>query len=131
VRTALAYFWASPNTLLGLVLALPDMAMRRHVRRVGGVVEIAGPWIGFLLRHATLLRGGARAITFGHVVLGISADALEASRSHERVHVAQYERWGPIFIPAYLLASVRARLRGEDPYRDNPFEREAFARQDC
>jgi hypothetical protein len=29
-------------------------------------------------------------------------------------------------IPAYLLASLYAYLRGRNPYLDNPFEREAF-----
>ncbi len=46
--------------------------------------------------------------------------------SHERIHVRQVERWGPLFLPAYVLASVVAQARGLDAYRDNPFEREAF-----
>jgi hypothetical protein len=48
------------------------------------------------------------------------------SRAHERVHVRQYERWGPLFLPSYLFLSLYMYLRGCDPYRDNPFEREAF-----
>ena len=42
------------------------------------------------------------------------------------MHVRQYERWGPLMGPAYLLASLVAWLRGRRPYRDNPFERQAF-----
>jgi hypothetical protein len=42
------------------------------------------------------------AITLGHVVLATTESALKKTRSHERVHVRQYERWGPFFIPAYL-----------------------------
>jgi hypothetical protein len=62
-----------------------------------------------------------RAITFGHVVL--SVDELdEITMRHELEHVRQYERWGPIYLPAYLAASVRALLRGEHHYRDNTFE---------
>ena len=38
----------------------------------------------------------------------------------------QYERWGPFFIPAYLAASLWMLVTGRDPYRENPFEREAF-----
>ena len=38
----------------------------------------------------------------------------------------QYERWGPFFLPAYLLSSLVALLLGRDPYLDNRFEREAF-----
>ena len=42
------------------------------------------------------------------------------------MHVRQYERWGPLMLPLYLLASGLAWCRGFDPYLDNPFEREAF-----
>lgn len=66
------------------------------------------------------------AITFGHVVWGCDQSCLDWSRNHERVHVRQYERWGPLFIPLYLAFSAIVAWRGLDPYRDNPFEREAF-----
>ena len=68
-----------------------------------------------------------RAITLGHVVLGVTADDLAASRDHEHVHVAQYERWGVLFFLAYPLASLWQLLRGRDAYWDNPFEVEARA----
>ena len=48
------------------------------------------------------------------------------ARAHERVHVAQCERWGIAFVPAYLAASAVVWLRGEDAYLDNPFERAAY-----
>ncbi|HJW62824.1 MAG TPA: hypothetical protein VJ849_04945, partial [Actinomycetes bacterium] len=38
--------------------------------------------------------------------------------AHELEHVAQHERWGLLYYPAYLLGSVRG-------YRRNPFERAA------
>jgi regulator of nucleoside diphosphate kinase len=62
------------------------------------------------------------AITFGHVVLGRSAGDLERLRAHEHAHVAQYERWGPLFLIAYPLASLLALLRTGRPYHDNCFE---------
>ncbi len=65
-------------------------------------------------------------MTLGHVVLGLDRSALQISRDHERIHVRQCERWGPLFIPAYLLGSAYAVLRGRHIYRDNPLEREAF-----
>ena len=68
-------------------------------------------------------------MTLGHVVLGRSAAALDLSQAHELVHVRQYERWGPLFIPAYLLCALVLHVRGKDGYRDNPFEREAYDRQ--
>ena len=50
-------------------------------------------------------------------------------RAHELVHVRQYERWGPLFVPAYLAASAWMLVSGRDPYYDNHFERAAY-RQD-
>lgn len=69
----------------------------------------------------------AMAMTFGHVVFGANVVALDITRRHEHVHVRQYERWGLLFVPAYLGASVILFLRGRDGYRDNPFEIEAYA----
>ena len=65
-------------------------------------------------------------MTLGHTILGSTAAALDISREHEMVHVRQYERWGPLFGPAYLLSSLVLWLRGKDAYRDNRFEREAY-----
>jgi hypothetical protein len=93
---------------------------------VDGVLELHGGLIEAFLRRGTLLPGGASAMTLGHVVLGRDREALRRTRAHERVHVRQCERWGPLFVPAYLLASLTAHLNGSDGYLDNPFEREAF-----
>ena len=65
-------------------------------------------------------------MTLGHVVLGRNRDALSRTRAHERVHVEQCERWGPFFLPAYLIASAWVWIRGGNFYLDNPFEREAY-----
>ena len=92
--------------------------------------RVAGTLAGLVatfLRRCTPLRGGASAMTLGHVVIGRSKDLLDFTRSHERVHVRQAERWGPLFIPAYLLMSAVVFLRGGRAYEDNPFEREAYA----
>ena len=117
--------WASPNTVLGLVPALLSRCCGGSLRRVSGTLEASGPLLAFLLRNATLLRGGAAAITFGHVILGRSPDVLARVRAHERVHVRQYELLGPFFLPAYLIASLWALVLGRDAYRDNVFERAA------
>ncbi len=126
LKRVLSYVWALPNTLLGagiLIIAFP-LGARARLRE--GVLEIEGRPIRFLLTRAVPLPGGALALTIGHVVLGISESALDASRDHERAHVRQYERWGPLFIPAYLVASGVAWARGRRPYRDNVFEKEAY-----
>jgi hypothetical protein len=104
------------------------MALRRgRVLVVGGVLEVSGPAVRWALTRLVPLRGGAIAITLGHVVLGRDARALDETRAHERVHVQQYERWGPFFVPAYIAASVWAVARGGHFYFDNVFEREAMA----
>ena len=118
------YLWAGPTTLIGLAVVL---ALRRHgrVALVDGVIEAHGPLIQRALATLTLLPGGACAMTLGHVVIARDARALDVTRAHERVHVRQYEVWGPFFLPAYLLAGLWAVMRGGHPYLDNRFERDA------
>jgi hypothetical protein len=98
------------------------------LRVVEGVLEVHGGFAAFLLRRWVPLAGGASAMTLGHVVIARDQSLLDLTREHERVHVRQVERWGPLFVPLYLAMSGVALLRGQDPYRGNPFEREAFER---
>lgn len=127
ILTMARYVWASPTTLLGLVFVPAALVTGGAVCVVSGVLEIHGGLVTLFLRHCTLLRGGASAMTLGHVVLGRNPSLLRLTRSHERVHVRQCERWGPLFVPAYVLASLVLWLRRRDPYHDNPFERQAYA----
>ncbi len=122
---AVACLWAAPASAIGLAIALVTC---RHgqLALVDGVIEVHGPWLRWALRHLVPLRGGASAITFGHVVLARDQASLDSTRGHERVHVRQYERWGLLFVPAYLTAGLWAALRGGHPYFDNRFEREAY-----
>jgi hypothetical protein len=122
----IAYLWALPTTLVGLLFVLPVLVSGGGMQWEAGVLEIYGGAAAWFLRYGTLLKGGAAAMTLGHVVLGRDQALLAATRNHERIHVRQCERWGPLFIPAYLIASVITLIRGQSPYRDNPFEREAF-----
>ena len=122
---ACRYLWTMPNSILGLLIFLP-FAYGSQIAWRTGVMEMCSPGLAWALRK--LPPGtGVIALTLGHVVLGRDPDCLAASRTHERVHVAQYERWGPLFLPAYLLASGVAFAQGRHPYRDNRFERVAFA----
>jgi len=116
------YIWAAPATLVGLVLALVAISAGARAHVVDGVVEVAGGWLARARRMLPFT-----AITFGHVVVGVSHSALRRLRAHEHVHVRQYERWGVLFFPLYLGSSLFALVRGRDAYRDNRFEREAFA----
>lgn len=123
----LQIIWTSPTTLVGLCLAVlvSPFGLRWQIRR--GVIECHGKGVrDWLLRPRWRAGRGFIAITFGDIILGVSAEALDAARDHEHVHVRQARWWGPLFIPAYLGASAAAWLRGLDPYRDNRFEREAY-----
>jgi hypothetical protein len=119
----LRIIWASPGSLLGLIVGAAALATGGSARRVGEIVEFHGGAATWLLRRRPFQ---AAAMTLGHVVLGLNDAALVRSRTHELVHVRQYERWGPLFIPAYLACSLWLKLRGRDGYYDNPFEVEAY-----
>lgn len=123
----LVYLWVLPGSLVGLVLApLALLGKGGGVQLVDGVLEAYGGYLPKLLQRPFWASGPIAAITLGHVVLGCDAATMNRTRKHERVHVRQYERWGPLFIPAYLMASVWIGWRGGNAYLDNPFEVEAY-----
>jgi hypothetical protein len=122
----LALVWASPWTLVGVLIGLAARASGGGCQRVGRVLEFHGGIIDRALKWVPIA-GGAAAMTLGHCVLARTQADLDRSRRHELVHVAQYERWGPLFVPAYLLCSAWCWLRGRHYYLDNPFEEEAYA----
>lgn len=121
----LAMIWAFPNTLLGLVVGNFAVLFGAESQRVAGCWEFHGGLVTWLLQRAPI-GSGALAMTIGHCILGQTESALEITRQHEHVHVRQYERWGPFFIPAYFTASLIAWLKGGNAYRDNAFEIEAY-----
>lgn len=123
----LAYAWAAPYSTLGILFGLSALLFgaQAHVRE--GALEFGGGRLGALLSRLPAPFCFS-AITFGHVILGVDHAALAACRAHEQVHVRQYERWGPLFVPAYLLSSLVQLVRGRRPYLDNRFEREACSR---
>jgi hypothetical protein len=127
MKRILVYLWAAPATLLGLVFIPLALTSNGRIQVIGGVVEISGGLISRFLHSRLFVVQKAAAMTLGHVILGQSEAILAANREHELVHVAQYERWGPLMIPLYLLSSGAARLRGEHPYWANHFERDAHA----
>jgi hypothetical protein len=108
-RRLACLLWAAPNSLLGLLLGLVWWLAGGQAQRVDGVLELALPD-----RPAKAGRHRWRlpfaAITLGHVVLAVNAHEMHRWRAYERVHVAQYERWGPLFLPAYLASSRRRPL---------------------
>ena len=132
MATQLVYFrhvvliaWASPWTCVGLFVGAVGLLSGGRARRGPGIIEFHGGAVSKLLYW---LPSEPFAMTLGHTVLGLSEAALDLAQPHELVHVRQYERWGPLFIPAYLGYWLVLRLQGKDGYWDNPFEREAYDR---
>jgi hypothetical protein len=110
-RSRWRYLWAGPNSLVGLAGALTTRG--RPVRWRGVLLyEDASGGLARFLRWR-----GFTAITLGHVIVA-NARLGDEVLAHELAHVAQHERWGPLYYPAYLLASLAG-------YRRNPFERAA------
>ena len=117
--------------MLGLAGGILMLAFGGRLHIVQGVAECHGGLLGRAfssLPHPYCFA----AITFGHVILGCDQQQLDAARRHEHVHVRQYERWGPFLLPAYALSSLWQLLNGRRIYRDNAFERAAYAvDRDC
>lgn len=120
----ISYLWASPASLIGLFVGLCGLLTGGGVQTRRGALEFYGGAVTWSLSRL-LIR--ARAMTLGHTILGASLQDLDVTRDHEHVHVKQYARWGPFFIPAYLVCSLVLWFRGCNPYLDNPFEVEAFS----
>jgi hypothetical protein len=122
----LRVLWALPCSTVGALLGVAVIAVGGSARRVDHTIEVA---LAAEQQHTPAWARRLRfsAITLGHVIVGQSHEALAALRAHERVHVQQYERLGPLFLVAYPGASLWALIRGRCPYRGNWFERQAFA----
>jgi len=121
----LALLWASPYTMLGLLIGVVGLCTGGRVRLRGRTVEFYEGGVKWLLQQF-FFGEGAMALTLGHTILGQTDAALDIAREHEMVHVRQYERWGPFMGPAYLGCSLVLWMMGRRAYRDNPFERQAY-----
>jgi hypothetical protein len=109
VQVWLGFVWTSPNTLLGIALGLLTFQMPRVAD--GALIFDRAP------RGLTWLlpRFGRTAMTVGFVI--VSAERVEGTLlAHERHHIRQYRRWGPLFIPVYLALAI---VYG---YRRHPME---------
>ena len=118
------YLWPSPYTLLGLLFFFIPIRGARSLLVHRGTIGVIGPAIERLLVRVPII-GGAAAMTFGHSILAKDRDTFYSTWDHERVHVDQYQRWGLLFVPMYLGVGLWLKIRGKDPYWDNPFEIEA------
>jgi hypothetical protein len=119
--------WASTYSVWGLGIGAIGLLTGGGVQRSGRILEFWGGIIPTFLKYFPFVAGSPVA-TFGHVVVGRCPRHLDACRPHQLIHVQQYERWGPLFIPTYLTWWFVLWCCGKRPYYDNPFEREAFGR---
>jgi hypothetical protein len=80
------YLWTAPTTAVGAPLLLAALVSGGGVEWVDGVLEVHGGLVDFYLRRVVglVLKGGASAMTLGHIVVGRDRAALEATRAHER-----------------------------------------------
>ena len=97
--TWLGFVWTSPNTLIGLVLGLGTFQRPRLAH--GAIIFDRAPR-GLT---ALMLRANRVAMTVGFVIL--SAQPVTGPLlAHEQHHIRQYEVWGPLFIPVYLVLAI-------------------------
>jgi hypothetical protein len=124
------YAWAAPTTLIGLAAGALTLCSGGRVQVRMGALEFHGGFARWLLERTVV---DAAAMTLGHVIIGRDPECLDDCRLHEQAHVRQVERWGGLFILAYLFASFLAWRRGAHYYFDNSFERDAREKsgEDC
>lgn len=121
----LGHIWALPTSLIGLVLAVFGGAMPYRFLP-GGLWQWESAFGFWYWLHSR----GFAATTFGHISL-FGAKYLDNTvmQKHEGEHLEQAMRWGPLFLPAYGIASLWAWAHGGDIYADNAFEKAARAKE--
>jgi len=116
------YVWAFiPNTLIGLIVAFAGLFTRSRYALRDGVLEVHDGAANWFLKMGIPGLGPMPAMTLGHVVIAVDQATLDRWRVHERVHVRQFENWGPLMLPAMLVSALNQSLQGRDPYYDNLF----------
>jgi hypothetical protein len=116
------YAWVLPTSAVAIPIVVCNALTRGGFHWVSGVLEVEGPAVRLVL---SLRIVSAAALTLGHVVLYSDDMARHRFRNHEMVHVRQAEKWGPIFLPAYLLLSIHSWRKTGSGYWEHPWEVEA------
>ena len=119
VVAGLRVLWALPGTLIGLAAGFGSLVKPRSDEGTL-VFESTRGFAAFLKKR------GYAAITFGQVIT-CHGTLTPGLRTHERVHVWQWTRGGPVFAVLYVLEGLRCVLLRRKVYRDNLFERQARA----
>ena len=96
----LIYLWVLPTSAVAMPLLVMSPLTGGRIYALNGLLEVEGTLVRWLLKRSFL---SASAITLGHVVLYADEASRKKFRCHELVHVRQAERWGPFFLPCYLV----------------------------
>ncbi|MDB5772403.1 MAG: hypothetical protein V7606_1726 [Burkholderiales bacterium] len=123
VGTLLGIVWASPLTVLGILLALPVLVLRGQVQLIRGptsAILVRGPFADWMLGKHPF--GAMSAMALGHIIIAEHQGLSSRVLIHELAHVRQATRWGVFFPFAYLASSAWAAIRGRDAYWHNKFE---------
>jgi hypothetical protein len=127
-RGARTVWRALPGDLMA-ILVLRGCGVRSPGREVGVAGTCArvfeDPAVG---RYLDRQRMPVYAQTLGRFVLA-REPLPDATIAHELEHVRQWERLGPLFLPAYFASSGLALLGGRHPYLANRFEEAARKRE--
>jgi len=125
----LGWSWGAPNTLAGLLLAL--LAGCKYHGWYDGLTVWVAPRHGLLYSKFFVPKGIA-GFCWGCTVIVRSAPMGDSIRlvAHEARHAIQSTWYGPFFVLAYGVASLAAKLKGNDAYRDNWFEKDAVRYSD-
>ena len=125
-RGIVKMLWAAPCSAIGVLLAGTVLLAGGRAKWSSGALEVTyretETSCGRLARKLPF-----RGIVFGHVILAVTRSELSSIGAHERIHVQQYERWGPLFFFAYGASSCWQLVRGRSAYWDNHFEVQARA----
>lgn len=126
IGTLFGVIWASPMTMLGLLLASPVLLLRGQaqlIRKPTAALLIRGPFADRMLsRHPF---GAMCAMALGHIIIAENQGLSSRVLIHELEHVRQAARWGMFFPFLYLGSSAWAAICGRDAYWHNKFEIEA------
>jgi len=96
----LGMIWASPTTVVGLVLGALGWALGGERPRLGNnAIELCGN---------RLIAPFTSAITIGHVICYASRAPDQRIRDHERQHTYQAQLLGPLYLPLHIALQVIA-----------------------
>ncbi|MEO6462483.1 MAG: hypothetical protein ABIP29_05355 [Candidatus Eisenbacteria bacterium] len=108
LRSTLGKLWASPNTVLGLVLGVVAVMLGARARIGDNAIEFLDqPFVDLIERSAVTL-GNTIHYAPGRdpdqAIRRYDRSATVRLGDHERAHTDQYERWGPFFLLAYAIS---------------------------